>query len=79
MELKDQQAKNETVDQQVQAGETLHQQGVHVHCYGTATYYNDCITVRRIGSFWILRAFKIKFQTNSAEWSNAMMILLYHQ
>ena len=44
MELKDQQAKNETVDQQVQAGETVHQQGVHVHYYGAATYYNDCIT-----------------------------------
>ena len=51
VELKDQQAKNERVDQQVQAGERVHQQGVHVHCYGTATYYNDCITVRRIGSF----------------------------
>ena len=44
VELKDQQAKNETVDQQVQAGETVHQEGVHVHYYGTATYYNDCIT-----------------------------------
>ena len=44
MELKDQQAKTETVDQQVQAGETVHQQGVHAHCYGAATYYNDCIT-----------------------------------
>ena len=29
VELKDQQAKTETVDQQVQAGETVHQQGVH--------------------------------------------------
>ena len=44
MELKDQQAKTETVDQQVQDGETVHQQGVHVHYYGAATYYNDCIT-----------------------------------
>ena len=44
MELKDQQAQNEAVDQQVQAGETIHQQGVHVHYYGAATYYNDYIT-----------------------------------
>ena len=33
VELKDQQAKQETVDQQVQAGETVHQQGVRAH-YG---------------------------------------------
>ena len=46
VELKDQQAKNETVDQQVQAEETVHQlqEGVHVHYYGTATYYNECMT-----------------------------------
>ena len=56
VELKDQQAKTETVDQQVQAGETVHQQGVHPHYYA-ATYYNDCVTLRRIYIFWILRAF----------------------
>ena len=45
MELKDQQAKTETVDQQVQAGETVHQQGVCLHIViGAATYYNDYIT-----------------------------------
>ena len=57
VELKDQPAKNETVDQQVQAGETLHQEGVHVHYYAAATYY---ITLRRINFFWILCTFKIK-------------------
>ena len=36
--MEDQQAKTETVDQQVQAGETVHQQGVHAHCYRAATY-----------------------------------------
>ena len=36
VELKDQQAKSETVDQQVQTGETVHQQGVHVHYYEAA-------------------------------------------
>ena len=36
--MEDQQAKSETVDQQVQAEETIHQQGVHVHYYGATTY-----------------------------------------
>ena len=36
VELKDQQAKTNTVDQQLQAGETVHQQGAH---YSAATYY----------------------------------------
>ena len=53
MELKDQQAKTETVDQQVQAGETVHQQGVHAHCYGAATYYNDCIIGYVLDSMYI--------------------------
>ena len=57
VELKDQPAKNVTVDQQVQAGETVHQEGVHAHYYGAATYY---ITLRRIDLFWILCAVKIK-------------------
>ena len=33
-EVKDQQTKMETVEQQVHAGETVHQQGVHVHYLG---------------------------------------------
>ena len=74
VELKDQQAKTVTVNQQVQTGETVHQQGVHVHYYA-ATYYNDCI----IG--YVLYS-KIKLHTNSTDWNNAMMvkyILFYHQ
>ena len=36
--MEDQQAKSEVVDQQVQTEGTVHQQGVHVHHYGAATY-----------------------------------------
>ena len=77
MELKDQQAKTETVDQQVQAGETVHQQGVHAHCYGASAYYNDCITFP--GGLAHFGFYVHKFHTNSTDWSNAMMILVYQQ
>ena len=69
MEVKDQLTKIETVGQQVQARETVQQQGVHVHYYGAAilTLYN---IPERIDIFSILRIFKTKLCTNSTDWSN---------
>ena len=60
-EMEDQQAKSETVDQQVQPEETIHQQGLHVTllwgCYLTTIIFN---IPRIVNLFWILRTFRIK-------------------
>lgn len=62
MEVKDQPAKIETVDQQVLAGDTVQQQGVY--CNGLTTYHtNTCVTF--LGGWPIIDS---AYKKNYTEW-----------